>query len=430
MTLPINAQAAEGRFSTGKISGSPYILPAFLLLVLLAGLAGAVGTHFSTPMPVYWIDAQEFARNAKIADTFTPDFYPALLGESLRLFGAHGPIFLQWVIYEIFAITVYGVFRLLNVSRLAASVFALAIALCPDMVTGISKIWDMDASCAALAVLVFCMLLLWRGVSLPKAILTGIVWGAGIAVRPNLPFLGIPLALVLWTALPAGRQRFGRFALYLLLMSALGVATLASLSSFAHGAPYWAKNGPYNFFAGANEFTGNSLRQYLNGEPSIEEALHKAGVAYTTDQHADPAMQKLYMQYGLQFVHTHTATWLFDYGALKCFTMLRPDTKVHSLRSAEGLIRLLISIALPLWLIVLFLSRRMGWRIFDTFTLVLAVCYTVPFLLTNSDPRFGFALNLFLWMAVLARLYAWRMEASSTGSRPPRERVPESSRAA
>jgi len=393
-----------------------HCLLILILLTMSAGLLSIRLTHFSTPFADYWQGAQEFAKTSKIASTFTPNFYPALLGEALRVFGRSGPILAQFVIYESFAVAVYFAFRFLGMSARASAFFGFLIAMCPDLITGIQKIWDIGISCLALIALVLCILLLIEsGANVVRTILTGVVWGFGIAIRPNFPSLGLLIFYVIWLSLRRDRNIYRNFLLHALLLITVGSGVSAFLYRFSHGAFYWPQNGAYNFFAGANDFTGESLKSHLNAEPSISLALEKLGIQSDVSYLINPKSQKLFIDQGLSFIQSHPWRWSIDYCALKFFTMLRPDTKLNPIFSRKGLARAFVSSALIFWLFMLYLRKRSRWRNFDSITLLLIVVYSIPFLLTNSDPRFGLPLNLILWIGAISGLCDIRKSKASHG---------------
>jgi hypothetical protein len=404
-----------GSSNSAKEQNILYLI-ALVLCTLTEGMIAVRLTHWAVAMPGYWSDAQEFARTSKIADTFTPDFYPALLGVSLRILGSSGPTVVQLLMYEIFAVATYFIFRLLNVSARSAALFAFILSLCPDLLTGIQKVWDIEASCAVLVALTCCILLIFkRQVSIGSIMLTGIVWGIGIAIRPNFPFLGLAIAYAIWQTLPPNNKLFGKLAIHLLLVTIIAAGVVVAANKFAHGAAYWPQNGPYNLFAGANEFTAGSLKSNLNAEPSIAEALQKIGAQTTDLNHPDGRLQQIYTNESIAYIRSHPFKWTIDYSALKFYTMLRPDTKIHRVLSAEGLPRTIVSSAFIVWLVLLLFRIRSGWQTIDCFTLALVVSYSIPFLLTNADPRFGLALNLLLWVVIFDYLYETGQRRLSTG---------------
>jgi hypothetical protein len=89
---------------------------------------------------------------------------------------------------------------------------------------------------------------------------------------------------------------------------------------------------------------------------------------------------------------------------LKLATLLRPDTKIHPLASLGGAVKVLLALAVPLWLTVLMATRHNIWGLEDWLFLVFVVAYVVPFLLTNSDPRFRVPLDLLVLTHAVYRI--------------------------
>lgn len=360
--------------------------------------------HFETPMPAYWRDAQEFARIGRISGTFTPDFYPAVLGTGIVWFGKAGVFVVQGSFYVFSVLTVYLIFRLLHLPPKTGAQATGLIALCPDLLTSISKIWDTEVVCTVVLGMAACLLLLLRaGPRKPLLVLAGIYLGLGIALRPNFPVMVLPLGFAIWFAVQNSDARISRTFRFLLLAVTFTGATFYSANHYAHGSFYLPQNGPYNFFAGANKFTGTALLLDENAEPSIPMALgENEDTPVTADLH-DPLLREQYMDMGIRYIHDHPLRWSAVYSALKVFTLFRPDTKVHRLRSAIGVSRLLVSLGVPLW-IAAFLWR-MRLRNLDTqdwILMALSVVYVLPFIITNSDPRLGFPLLVLFWVHTIA----------------------------
>ncbi len=171
-------------------------------------------------------------------------------------------------------------------------------------------------------------------------------------------------------------------------VTGLAFATLAAANTVAHGSFYLPSNGPYNFFAGANPFTRPALLAAFNAEPSIAPAMAQHG--YPALNSYDPALNPVYDRFALQFVAAHPLQWV-SLGALKLATLLRPDTKAHALLSSAGLVKLLTSLCVPLWIAVLACSRPLGK--YDWIVVFFVLAYVFPFVLTNADPRFRPALD-------------------------------------
>ena len=168
---------------------------ATLLAILTAWL-----WRFETPMPVYWADAQEFARVGRISGTFAPNFYYAVLGTGIVWFGKAGVFVVQGCFYILSVLTVYAIFRLLFLPPKTGALATALIALCPDLLTSISKIWDTEAVCCAVLGFASCLLLLLRAGPPSSSWFCGNLSWIRIALRPNFPVMVLPLGLAIWFA--------------------------------------------------------------------------------------------------------------------------------------------------------------------------------------------------------------------------------------
>jgi len=288
---------------------------------------------------------------------------------------------------------IFGTLRALAVEKAPALLAALAIQLHPELLLSVFKIWDISYSTALLmliAMLALCVLHRGSDAWL-LCILLGAATGVGIFERPNYLSLLPCILAALWFA---NRQRVAEFALRTAVMCAMLCLAYASLSHAAYGTLLFPGNGPYNLYAGSNSLSEAALKQYLNAEPSIVPSLLANGM---TQAAADPQsleLQHYYVAQSVAFVRTHPLLEL-RLIAVKFFCFFRPDTKLHSIGTLFGDVELLLALAAPLWLLTLLLRRKL-WQPQDTLLLWLAVLYLVPFLLTNSDPRFRYTLDILL----------------------------------
>ena len=433
---------SEPRGKTETVSGTAFgtssghrqdIHWSIFVVVISAviGTAAMLLTPFTVPMPAYWDLALEFSRSFKINGTFHADFYPAMLGFGLHSLGPLGYAYVQFAMYIAFAIACYATLRILRMRAPWAASLAIVLALFPDVAGGIKKIWDVDASCMTFVVIACCIFLVAaRGESAIRSICLGAVWGTGIAIRPNYPFLIAPIALAFWFALSKDQNIWRKIAIRLLLVCSVAFITCAMCNYWAHGAFYWPQNGPYNFYQGANRFTEEVIESNLNPESSITLSMESGDFGNVTAAELpartsafdafDPndsltQFSPLYMRLGLQYVKSRPFHWVFKLGALKLFTVLRPDTKVHPLFSPIGLCRLILSCALPVWILVLCAQTRKRWTRIHLITAAIIVCYCIPFVLTTGDPRYGISLNLFLWMMTAYHLYKMADDSTSAG---------------
>ncbi len=351
------------------------LLPGILLALHLLPFSHAEGD--------FWENMQAALRTGHVPSIFLPGFYPFVCAWFYRPFGAGGVEVFQAALYLASAGCVLLILRRMVGPRSSATLAAGLIALDPDLLSSIPKLWDTEATACLLAALAAVSLALEPARrKLPTALLLGAVWGLGMAVRPNFVLLAVPIA---W-ALFAARARLGAAC-------AFGAAALAlaAANTLAHGAFYFPQNGPYNLFAGANPYTRGALLSVFNAEPSIAPAMAAHG--YPALNSYALALRPVYSRFALQFMAAHPFEWL-GLAALKLGTLLRPDTKAHPLFSAWGLVKLLTSLAVPFWLAILLWVRGQGWTAKDTLIVLFAVFYILPFVLTNADPRFRPALDV------------------------------------
>ncbi len=351
-------------------------------LVLYVALAVYI-FPFSHAEGDFWQNTQEAARTGHVASTFLPTFYPFLCSLAYKASGVGGIVAFQALIYVGLALLVLRAVQEMSGAQRGAAFLAGAIALDPDLLSSIPKLWDTEVTALLLmGILVSCLALQRQADALALAG-TGLIWGLSLTVRPNLAFMALPIGYALWSAY--GKQAGVRGV----ALAAIAFATLAAGNTLAHGAFYLPQNGPYNFFAGANPFTQSALTHAFNAEPSIPAAMAAHG--YPAVNSYALALRPVYTRFAVAFIAAHPFGWMW-LAVVKLGTLLRPDTKAHALGTAAGLIKLLTSLSTPLWLAASFLAR--SWRSTDTLIILLAAAYILPFLLTNADPRFRPALDV------------------------------------
>jgi hypothetical protein len=90
---------------------------------------------------------------------------------------------------------------------------------------------------------------------------------------------------------------------------------------------------------------------------------------------------------------------------VKLFTLFRPDIKVHPLFSPPGIIKGLLALPVFLVLAMLLLPGRVPLQFEDHFLFCIEIAYVLPFLITNSDPRFRIPLDALLLLHFVSLLY-------------------------
>lgn len=352
----------------------------FGFILILAVLAAVRFIPFSHAEGDFWDNMRDCLRTGHVSSTFLPDFYPYLSAIFYKPLGPVGIIGLQAAMYLMLAACTLVTLRRITGNVPASAAAAGIILLDPDLLSSIPKLWDTELTVLFLAVLLYISLSL-RGWG--TVVLLGIIWGLSLSVRPNFALLILPLAY-------AFRLAYGKAALLRgALAAGLAFAVLAAANTAAHGSFYLPQNGPYNLFAGANPHTRSALLHDFNAEPSIAAAMADHG--YPPVNSYALALKPVYTRYAFGFIMAHPLQWMW-FGIVKLATLLRPDTKAHALLSGAGLIKLLTSLCVPLWFVLLAFARP--FRQVDRLFLLFAAAYILPFLLTNADPRFRPALDV------------------------------------
>lgn len=353
----------------------------FPLLPVPAMAVAVSAMPFSHAEEDFWNNMWDALRTGHTTTTFLPGFYPFLCSLVYRPFGPAGIEAFQALIYMALAVCTWWMLRRWTGNGPVAAAAAGLIVLNPDLLSSIPKLWDTEVTALLLAGLVAVCLALDRGRP-GRVVVLGAVWGLGLAVRPNFIFLAFPIAFALWGA-------YGRAALVRLAgVGVLALGVVAGANTVAHGSFYLPSNGPYNLFAGANASTRPALLRDLNAEPSIRPAMEEHG--YAARDFYDATLNPVFTRFAVQFMTAHPLEWL-GLGVLKLGTLLRPDLKAHRLFSADGALKLLTCFCVPVWLVLLGFSRRLGEA--DRLVILFVAAYVLPFVLTNADPRFRPALD-------------------------------------
>ena len=246
-----------------------------------------------------------------------------------------------------------------------------------------------------------------------------LVLGYAVLVRPNLVVL-IPAAwFVLW------RFRVPRAATRSALQLLIAVALYFAVTTAAHGRPFWPQNGPYNFCAGANEFTEGPITE---ANPNLEDSLGplvasrririgpEPGAQYSSLR--DTHLNSFYTSTAVEFVRAHPATML-RYTWLKLWNLLRPDFRVHPPLSFGGLLKIAEALGFPIWLVAFCALPHPGPKEVRWTIALMVALYILPFLLSISTQRFGVPLQIFCWVdlgAILAGVVGMRGGSRANGA--------------
>ncbi len=381
-------------------------LPLSCVIVCLAAAGAAVKIPFSYPEGDFANNVHDYLTTGHVTSTFLPDTYPFLMGTVARWSGVPGALAAQSFIYLLLAFCSFLLIRFFLREDRIAAIGALLVSLNPDLLSSIAKLWDTLPTCLGLISLTALCLRLYRRPSPGVLVTLALVWGVSTSVRPNFALLFAPVVLVLW--LNRARHWMANVALFTLI----SFAAYAGCNTLSHGSFYVPSNGPYNLFAGANPYAQQAFVQGYNGETGIDTALHALGVHFS--DHRELWLTPTYKTQALLFIRTHPGeyAWLM---VVKLLNLLRPDLKAHSVASAIGIFKVLTSLCMPLWVAALVLGRRTLTRA-DAIVISIAVSYIVPFLLTNSDPRFRVPLDTLALSHTTALVLRQRKAARSSAA--------------
>jgi hypothetical protein len=396
-------------------STSPRLVAVWLALAALLSVGMALRLPISVPEPVYFADAKAWSPSTPIADTFTPLAYPLFVAPVFRLAGTGGVLAVQAVLQLATVAVAFALLLLLDVSPRVAGLGALLILLHPEFLLSIPKIWDVGLSAFLFLLLVLvCLLVQRNGPAWGLCLAVGMAFGAALFCRPNFALL-VPVVVAAFWRAPAKV-----FAVRIASAALIAALTFALAGIAAHGRPFWPRNGPYNLYAGDNPFSGQALLEKLNAEPSIYPAFRAqhpdlVPANPAKDFYYSPAFQHIFTHDALIFVVHHPGEQA-QLVAIKLFTLFRPDTKVHPLRSASGLGKAVLALPALLFLVALFAPGRPPLTCADWLLIAFAAAYVLPFLLTNSDPRFRTPLDALLIVSTVSLLFHRYAAASTHGT--------------
>jgi hypothetical protein len=366
-------------------------------LLALIGVAFAlVLVPFSAPMPAYLVDAREFAANGRIAGDFRPIGYSLLIGAAFRAAGIAGIVAFQSVVYVSTVVAAYHVARRVCDIHWLVLVATSLVAFHPYVLLDIKRITD-NAMNVLVTLAIVAFVFFRRQFSIIRIAELGIALAILFTSRPNALVFGL---------LPVVATVFEGFPVRGLLTIAITfITTWMIISSIATGNPFFVSdNGPYNLFAGSNQFTRQSLLSDLNAESSIGRALAARGATSS-----DPAFVTL----SLGYVVGHPSAWIGLLG-LKMFTLFRPDWR-RADTYGKWLVQSALALPVVFWFLVA-LKSRARWDATHWLFVVFLVLYVAPFSLTNADPRFRLSLDISFLLDAVRRLRP--LSLVTTGSAP------------
>ncbi len=215
--------------------------------------------------------------------------------------------------------------------------------------------------------------------SLQPWLFIGLLMGLFVLIRPN------SVSLLPVFALSSNRSLRAFCCLALTTFITYALLSYLLTQSFW----FWPSNGPYNFFAGNNPFAFDEIIRNYNAEYSLDSALKWCGQNETRFSTTGPVFlhcaQRFVLEEPLLFVKT---TLLKLYNLL-----LRPNLRLAN-TPVKAIAQLFLAFPFFVWWgLFLFRSPFRSFLI-SRRTAVFIFFYSVPFVMTNSDPRFRMPLDI------------------------------------
>jgi len=393
-----------------------------LLLLLGFGLIVAAFIHatigYGLPTPECLHPAVEFGEHHRISSDFLPVGYSAFLGLGMMVTHDDGLSLANLAIYLLLLSFCWSFLRLRGLSSRYAALASAVVAVFPGLSVSIFKVMDSAMTAMFLFAVMVGVLstLRWSARWMADAALA-VLLGCAVMTRTNLLLL-VPVVWLIWWryGLPRLVARIGG-------QLVLGAATYLALTTAVHGRPFLPHNGPYNLFAGANEFTSQFI---TNEEDSLVPALAARGIHAIVDWDIDPNQpgandprdrqyERMYQHEALHYIRTHPAQTL-ERVVWRGGIFLMPDLQVHPAKTFGGILKLIGFAMMPLWLLGrVLLPKQMG----AAGVIVPAVCvaYVLPFMLIVSSPRFRVPLEIVCLSDLLASVVlAWQRRQARAAS--------------
>jgi hypothetical protein len=391
-----------GNLSAELSDRRPLVL--LLLVTTVLSIAVALRTHVTYPMPGYQVDTVEWATTGHVADTFTPLAYPLFAGPAYRFAGDHGVVALQILLHLALAVVCYLLLREFHLPPSWSAYGSIPVALFPDLILSVTKLWDVALGTFLFLLFVLTCLRIAHGVAAPTLKLTAtaaLIFATAIFCRPNLILL-CPILLIL--LLRRTNLSTARAATHIAIFLVITIAGFSLLGIASHGSIYFPRNGPYNLYAGHNPETETALLNHLNAEYSLVPDFYASHPGQSAPNFYSPELGATYTRRSIDFAIHHPGEeikLLF----LKLFIFFHPDTKLHALFSPFGLVKSFLALPVFLFLAALLLPGRPRFTFDDKLLFAFEGIYILPFLLTNSDPRFRTPLDALLFLGMVSLIY-------------------------
>jgi len=346
---------------------------------------------FEDIMPAYRTQAEMLSQGKKEFG-FLPVGYSLLMANWTGLaFSSHLKmlqlIFLwgTWLIFSLAVVKSIPLFKneskFKKTSSLIVCLGICSLFLNPYFLIGVIRVSDNGLNIFLLAILFYCILALETSRSLLLWIVSGLTLGYLILVRPN----AVSLIPVFFISNRHSGLSFRSFLFF--LFTALLV--LCAVSFAVTGQPfYWPANGGYNLFAGNNPYSFSELISNYNAEYSLDGALKWCGLS----ENRFTATQEQFVLCTRKFLFEEP-TVFFQTTLYKIFNLLfRPNLRLAD-TTIKSVVQVLLVIPAYCWWFsfVCYRKFRKSWPGTSAFWLL--VFYSIPFVFTNTDPRFRIPLD-------------------------------------
>lgn len=384
-------------------AGPAFTVPAIAAVAVAVAAWLAASRPLEWTMPVYATLAAQL-RVTTVDTSFEPLGYPWLIaifpGSTIEAC-AKG---LHLACYAMLVALAAWLARQMPGRRAVPALCAVAILFNPYVLVNLYRLNDNNVN-VPMVLALFMMASIEGGAAgarrFPIMAAAGATLGALAFVRPNAISL-VPAVLFAywWHERP---RLAGAVAAVAVVVAAAGLV-FALLAAVVTGRPdFWPGNGAYNVFAGNNPAALPALVADYNAEPSLPDGLAWCGVAadarsVAPSVHAACA-RRFVSEQPVAFARV-TVFKLYNF-------LLRPNFR-RSHSTPSRLVQLAMSAVPLLWWVLTLVVLARQRRLMDPVATAFVVAYALPFVLTNSDPRFRLPLDAVYVVSLAAAASGWR----------------------
>lgn len=172
------------------------------------------------------------------------------------------------------------------------------------------------------------------------------------------------------------------------LAAGLVLVYLAASLVVAGRPLFWPKNGPYNLFAGSNLSARDSLVTEYNAEPSLPQAMSWCGQAEPARTAPPAVLLRCFRRFVLESPLQAVSVTAFKFYNL----ILRPNLRLADSATEKAVQVGMVMVPLFWWGLNLYALLSTG-RPVDPYAMAFILLFALPFIVTNSVPRFRLPLD-------------------------------------